>query len=69
MIQRLSVPRGLATIGALSGALIGFAGSGLWWNGLLLAIVTGLISYFAGRSVLKRFNLPSGTTTAELKDF
>jgi hypothetical protein len=69
VIQRLSVPQGLATIGALSGGLIGFALSPFWWNGLLLAILTGLISYFAGRSILKRFNLPSSTTTAEFKRF
>jgi hypothetical protein len=69
VIQRLSVPRGLATISALSGGLIGFALSPFWWNGPLLAILTGLIGYFAGTRILKQFNLPSGTTTAELKRF
>ena len=69
MIQRLSVPSGLAAIGALSGGLIGLALSPFWWNGILLAIVTGLIGYFAGTRILKQFNLPSGTTTAEFKRF
>jgi uncharacterized membrane protein YeaQ/YmgE (transglycosylase-associated protein family) len=69
VIRRLSVPRGLAAIGALSGGLIGFALSPLWWNGALLTILAGLIGYFAGTRILKQFNLPSGTTTAELKRF
>ena len=69
MSQRLSVPSGLAAIGALSGGLIGFAASRLWWNGLLLAVLTGLIGYFAGTRILKQFELPSGTTTAEFKRF
>jgi uncharacterized membrane protein YeaQ/YmgE (transglycosylase-associated protein family) len=69
VIQRLSVPHGLATISALSGGLIGFALSPFWWNGPLLAIITGLIGYFAGRTILHRFKLPSGTTTAEFKRF
>jgi hypothetical protein len=69
VIQRLSVPRGLAAIGALSGGLIGFSGSRLWWNGLLIAVLTGLIGYFAGTRILKQFDLPSGTTTAAFKRF
>jgi cytochrome c biogenesis protein CcdA len=69
VIQRLTVPYGLATIGALSGGVIGFALSPFWLNGPLLAIVTGLISYFAGTIILKQFKLPSWTTTAELKRF
>jgi len=69
MIQRLSVPSGLAAIGALSGGLIGFALSPFWWNGPLLAVLTGLLCYFAGTRILKQFKLPSGTTTAEFKRF
>jgi uncharacterized membrane protein YeaQ/YmgE (transglycosylase-associated protein family) len=69
VIQHLSVPQGLATICALTGGLVGFALSPFWWNGPLLAIVTGLIGYFAGTRILKQFNLPSGTTTGGLKRF
>jgi hypothetical protein len=63
------VPSGLAAIGALSGGLIGFAGSPFWRNGPLLAILTALIGCFAGTRILKQFKLPSGTTTAEFKTF
>jgi phosphotransferase system glucose/maltose/N-acetylglucosamine-specific IIC component len=69
MIQRFSVPTGFAAGGALFGGLIGFAGSRLWWIGLLVAVLTGLICYFTGTRLLKQFNLASGTTTAEFKRF